>query len=869
MEEEEGTSHASGKLGKAVAKGGAGACDVKQTPSWTEQELSSLVNQRNQNLHPVKLKTNMRLEVPPLETVELRGDLQGATDSCRVLPRNRDWLPENIQVTSATVTDQQVTVCLRNTSSRRSALVTADDILAELHFQDRVEGRVEALVGPSCVTAVWVNGSQTKCLIDSGSQVTVISESFFKNVLKDTPLERLDTTLNIKGAGGQTVPYLGVIRVTVQLPEEVVGTSSAHETLAVVCPDTRFLETVPVIVGTNTLRLMAKSCERQGGRYWSTTLPIRCEVAFAYSDISTGTSGRLCPVRLVGRDVVVLPHSTTEVRGVVRHGVPTTRGHVLVQEPSIDRLPEGLLVLSGRTSTHNLPRVKVALVNPTDSPIKIKARNVIADLFAIQAEYDLPNIIKDLKSQEPALADDSAGNEQSRLSPERGAGLASRFRFGEDVDPGWKEQFTERLLDYSDVFSQSEFDIGQVNIKHDIELEPGPPIRDRPRPIPPQDLEEVRQHIQSLLDAHIIRPSTSPFASPIVLVRKRSGALRMCVDYRKVNARTIRDSYALPKIEDLFMTLSGAKYFTSMDLSKAYYQVPLSERAKKISAFTTPFGLFEFERLSFGLVNAPMTFQRLMEQCLSDMNLAELIIFLDDILVHAPTLDLLEQRTVSVLQRMRRYGLKLDPDKCVFCVKEVRHLGFLISADGIRPDPTKTEALTQWPLPRTVKDVKSFIGFAGYYRRWVPHFSQIVKPLNDLTAGYIPRKTQQKGGKKGTLNLSSDISHLWEEKHQQAFGKVIHLLTSEPIIGIADRNKPFTLHCDASGQGLGAVLYQEQDGKTKVIAYASRGLNKTEMNYPAHKREFLALKWAMTNSMTTSSGQRSPSSPTTIHCATF
>ena len=196
---------------------------------------------------------------------------------------------------------------------------------------------------------------------------------------------------------------------------------------------------------------------------------------------------------------------------------------------------------------------------------------------------------------------------------------------------------------------------------------------------------------------------------------------------------------------------------------------------------------------------------------------------------------------------MRKYGLKLDPDKCMFCVKEVCHLGFLLTADGIRPDPSKIEALTTWPVPRTVKDVKSFIGFAGYYRRWVPHFSQLVKPLNDLTAGYIPRKTQKKGGKKGTLTLASEISHLWEDQHQTAFDEVIRLLTSAPILGIADRGQPFTLHCDASGTGLGAVLYQQQDGVTKVIAYASRGLNKTEMNYPAHKREFLALKWAMTD----------------------
>jgi transposase InsO family protein len=403
------------------------------------------------------------------------------------------------------------------------------------------------------------------------------------------------------------------------------------------------------------------------------------------------------------------------------------------------------------------------------------------------------------------------------------------------------------LLAYSDVFNETEFDIGKADFEHDIELTPGPAVRERPRPIPPQDLEEVRQHIKELLEANIIKPSTSPFASPIVLVRKKNGALRMCIDYRRINARTVRDSYALPKIEDLFKTLGGAKFFTSVDLSKAYYQVPLSERAKKISAFTTPFGLFEFERLSFGMVNGPMTFQKLMEQCFRDMNLAELIIFLDDILIHAENLEMLEERTIKVLDRLRRHNLKLDPDKCVFCAKEVKHLGYLISGEGIKPDPGKTEALTSWPVPTTVREVKAFIGFAGYYRRFVSHFSQLVKPLNDLTAGYIPHGSQKKGGKKGTLTLSSTITHLWGDKQQQAFDDVKKALTSEPVLGIVDKTKPFMLHCDASGTGLGAVLYQEQEDGIKVIAYASRGLNKTEANYPAHKREFLALKWSMTD----------------------
>ena len=236
-----------------------------------------------------------------------------------------------------------------------------------------------------------------------------------------------------------------------------------------------------------------------------------------------------------------------------------------------------------------------------------------------------------------------------------------------------------------------------------------------------------------------------------------------------------------------------------------------------------------------------------MEKVFADMNLVDLIVFLDDILVHGKTLEELEEKTVEALKRLRKYGIKLDAKKCVFGASEVKHLGFVISQEGIRPDPEKVKALEEWPAPRTVRDVKAFLGYTGFFRKMVPHFHQIAKPLYDITAGNIPLKSRR-GKKKKTepvLSLSSDITEKWGTLHQRAFETLIEILSTEAVIGIADKTLPFELHCDASGYGLGAVLYQKQNGVTKVIAYASRGLNKTEANYPAHKREFLALKWSV------------------------
>ncbi|PVD21605.1 hypothetical protein C0Q70_17404 [Pomacea canaliculata] len=675
------------------------------------------------------------------QTVELCGTLTTTLNApVTITARSQEWLPENITVVSASITGSRGHVAVRNSSSRRHVTLTSRVVLAELHSPGADHTNLEALVGPSCESPIRIDGVTSRCLIDSGSQKYATSTA-----------GKLDSTLQVIGAGGHSVPYIGVVRVSVWLPKDVVGVDSKVDTLLLVCPDTEYSSRVPVIAGTNILRAYARQCERVAGRNFTTRLPLCGMIAHAYREATSAPNGRLCPVRLLTPDTTLPPRSVTDVRGIVRHGVNINKDAVLIQEPTVEALPDGVCVLSGKVSTNTLLRIRVTLLNTTDSPVTIRRKSVIADLFTIQSEYSLPSVLQDLN------------------------------------------------CDTQDVTCKTHCHANHVeeDVVHDIELTPGPSIRERPRPIPPQDLEEVRQHVQQLLDARIIKPSTSSFASPIVLVRKKNGALRMCVDYRRVNARTVRDSYSLPKIEQLFLTLSGAKVFTSLDLSKAYYQVPLSERAKKISAFTTPFGLYEFQRLPFGLVNAPMTFQRLMDCCLSDMNLAELIIFLDDILIHGTNLQQLDDRTIKALERLRSFKLKLDPDKCIFATTEVRHLGYLISAEGIRPDPEKIEALTSWPVPTTVRDVKAFLGFAGFYRRWVPQFAQIAKPVNDLTIGYVPHKLKKTAKKAGALNLSSDISHLWGEREQSAFESLIKALTAEPMLGIADQSQPFILHCDA------------------------------------------------------------------------
>ncbi len=249
-----------------------------------------------------------------------------------------------------------------------------------------------------------------------------------------------------------------------------------------------------------------------------------------------------------------------------------------------------------------------------------------------------------------------------------------------------------------------------------------------------------------------------------------------------------------------------------------------------------------------GVTNAPSTFQRLMEKCMGDMHLKDVLVFIDDLIVFSKTLEEHEARMMKVLTRLREFGLKLSPEKCVFFQTSVRYLGHVVSRNGVETDPEKIAALKTWPVPKNLRELRSFLGFAGYYRRFVKGYSNIVKPLHNLTSGYPPSHRKLKSDEKvGQYRNPKEVfGSRWTPTCQQAFDLVIESFTSAPVLGFADPQKPYVLHTDASTTGLGAVLYQEQEGQCRVIGYASRGLSRSESRYPAHKLEFLALKWSVT-----------------------
>ena len=386
-------------------------------------------------------------------------------------------------------------------------------------------------------------------------------------------------------------------------------------------------------------------------------------------------------------------------------------------------------------------------------------------------------------------------------------------------------------------------DLGYTEaVKHRIPVTLEVPIAQPYRRIPQSQFEDVRQHIQELADKGVIRPSSSPYASPIVIVRKKDGSIRLCVDYRKLNAITRRDAFPLPRIDETLDAIGGASFFSTLDLASGYHQVAMHEDDQEKTAFTTPFGLWEFKRMPFGLSGAPATFQRLMQSSMNDLILRILLVYLDDVLVFSRDLKEHLKRLETVFTRLRQIGLKLNPEKCRFGARNVNYLGHVISEEGIATDPGKISAVNDWPIPKTTRELRSFLGLASYYRRFVSKFADIARPLHQVTA----KANADHGYSKKEL---VSIASYWNRECQLAFNALKSALTTTPVLGYADFSLPFQLEVDASFSGLGAILSQEQPEGRRVIAYASRSLRPNERNmnnYSSFKLELLGLKWAVT-----------------------
>ena len=304
----------------------------------------------------------------------------------------------------------------------------------------------------------------------------------------------------------------------------------------------------------------------------------------------------------------------------------------------------------------------------------------------------------------------------------------------ERLSPLQQQQLNELFREFSDVFSRGEDDLGSTPLlEHAIETH-GPPLRQPYRRQNPAVRREEMAQMQQMLSSNVIRPSHSPWASPVVMVRKKDGSLHFCVDFRQLNTATVKDAHPLPRIDDLLDALHGAKWFSTLDLKSGYWQVPITEQDKAKTAFRTSSGqLFEFNQVPFGLCNAPATFSRLMDHVLAGLHWETCLFYLDNIFVFSSTWEEHLARLRQVFEQLRHDNLKLGADKCTFAAKEVNYLGHRVTEEGLLPDSSLLAAIREIPPPKTATEVRSFLGLAGYYRRYVKSFAAIAAPLHALT----------------------------------------------------------------------------------------------------------------------------------------
>ena len=636
-----------------------------------------------------------------------------------------------------------------------------------------------------------INGMEVSLLVDTGAAVTLLRLDTWERVVGKSPvvLEPWNA-VKLLSAGGAPLTVHGRAHVVLSL-----GAERFQVEVVVASPLTS-----PAILGLDFLLQQHATIDLA----CQTLYLAKCGCVVPLED--PGTATELAELSVCcAATVEIPPRSSMQITG------STTRpmeGTWLLEEAPAKKLP--VAVARGLVEPR-ATEVSLVVLNPSVEPVTVYRGTTMATLQSVE----LPDM-KGVGAVEKQMTDGVPPWKQELLW-----GLVEES--AADLSPGEREIFYQLLLSYADVMAFSTTELGRTNrLQHHIRTSDANPIRQTMRRVPMAQRDEMRQLLTRMLQEGVVEPSTSPWASPVVLVRKKDGTTRFCIDYQRLNAVTHKDAYPLPRIDETLDTLHGSHWFSTLDLLSGYWQVEVAESDRPKTAFSTPEGHYQFRVMPFGLCNAPATFQRLMDLVLTGLQWKECLVYLDDVIILGRTFQEHICNIQSVLQRLRESGLRLKPSKCCFLRDQVTYLGHVISRDGIATDPAKTERVASWPVPNSKREVQKFLGFAGYYRKFVKDFATIARPLHRLT--------------ERTATFS------WMSECQKAFDTLRQQLCSAPILAYPDFTRQFILDTDASDVGIGAVLSQvDEEGRERVVAYGSRALTKPERRYCVTRRELLAV----------------------------
>lgn len=649
-------------------------------------------------------------------------------------------------------------------------------------------------------------------MVDTGATVNVISPNIFQN-LKDFKVKEYKCGLT--AVTGIDIDVGSIIDTEISLNEESFLTefivsskilSSGFDLILGI----KFLKKSKFIIDCSKCLIFNNStiikwldCVSTGEV--NANKMVSVESSINLNNVNDSIICREQNVVVLNKKLKLPPHSLNNVHVRISNSNKFSRGDIVYIQPNANMRETSYFVAHAVSEVLDNSTCLIQIFNPNEDTLILNKNSKIG-------------IIKDITVEEMNC------NQESMINTitENNEDFLSHFNLSH-LNEDQQLKISDLLLEFRNVFANDISELGSCSlVQHRIKLTDDIPIRQKPYRVPYHLKTEMRSHLNKLLDAGIIQPSTSSYAAPVLLVKKADGSYRLVADLRKLNAKTLPDNFPIPNLTEMIDLLSGSKFFSSLDLTSGFHQMKMHPDDAHLTGIATEHGNFEYVRMPFGLKNASSSFQRLMSIVLAGLNDLSIGCYIDDVIIASQTFNEHIERLRVVFERLNQANLKLKPKKCSLLKDEVTYLGHRVTEGKVMPDPKNIQTIQKALPPKSKTEVRAFIGLTGFYRRFIPNYSKLALPLTNVTKENVP--------------------FVWTELEQNAFEKLRNHLISQPCLVLPDFNKPFALCTDASKHSLGAVLVQEDEtGFQHPISFASRKLKASELNYSVFEKEALAI----------------------------